>query len=124
MERFLHIGDKMKIWKRDHYEKMFIKRAQTVQDYQLQILHAQDKIKELQAKCDHLEFDVTFYSWRPAAMQPARICKSCNVWISNATDEESKQLWANYYKSAGLPPPTDGADSLTTAVFTAEKKND
>lgn len=87
----------MKLFKKDYYEKVFAKRAQTVQDYQLQILHAQDKIKELQAKCPHIEFTVMFWSWRPGSMQPARVCNSCNARISDATEEEARQLRESCY---------------------------
>lgn len=93
----------MKIWKKDFYEKKFAKRAQTVGDYQLQILHAQEKIKELQTKCQHEEFQVAFYSWRPGAMNPARICTSCQALVEGVTEEESKQLWDSWNKNAGLP---------------------
>lgn len=87
----------MKLFKRDHYEKLFATRAKTVQDYHLQIAHAQEKIKELQAQCQHTSWEVAFYSWRPGAHQPSRICTSCRFRISDATETESKRLWAAFY---------------------------
>lgn len=87
----------MKLFKRDHYEKLFAERAKTVQDYQLQIAHAQDKIRELQAKCPHTNWEVMFYSYRPGAHQPSRICTNCRFRISDATEAESKKLWAAFY---------------------------
>lgn len=88
----------MKLFKRDYYEKLFAERAKTVQDYQLQITHAQEKIKELQSKCVHDNFKVMFYSWRPGAMQPTRICDSCSAVVPGVTEEESNSLWHTYHK--------------------------
>ena len=87
----------MKLFKRDYYEKLFITRAQTVQDYQLQIAQAQEKIRDLQAKCEHPNFEVMFYSWRPGALQPSRVCKTCNFSFE-ASEEETKRLWDRYNK--------------------------
>jgi len=43
----------MKIWKKDYYEKQFMERKQTVQDYELIIAHAQEKIEEIRQNCKH-----------------------------------------------------------------------
>lgn len=87
----------MKIWKKEYYEKLFADSPKTVGDYQLQIARAQDKIKELQAKCPHTDFKVGWFSWRPGAMQPSRICTSCGFLIGYATEEEARQLRDSCY---------------------------
>lgn len=89
----------MKIWKRDYYDKLFRERGKTVEDYQLQIAHAQDKIRELQSQCAHANTKVGFWSWRPGAMQPARLCEDCRAIVGEATPEESKKLWDAYHGS-------------------------
>lgn len=83
----------MKLFKRDHYEKLMADNPKTVQDYQLQILRAEEKIKELQSKCDHPDYEAVMYSWRVGSYQPSHICKSCNVYLGEATPEESDKLW-------------------------------
>ena len=87
----------MKLFKKDHYEKMFTENPKTVQDYQLVIARAQDKIKELQTKCLHPTSTVAFFSYRPGSMVPSRICNSCNFRISDATEEEARQLRETCY---------------------------
>lgn len=82
----------MKIFKKDHYEKLFAEKPKTVADYQLQITRAQDKIKELQATCDHRNSKVAYFSWRPGSMVPSRVCTSCSFRIGDATEEEARQL--------------------------------
>ena len=91
----------MKIWKKDYYEKMFAKRAETVQDYQLQIAHAQEKILELQKKCSHPTYEATLYMWRPGAFQPVHVCSSCNAVIGEATEEEKKSLFKPFETQYG-----------------------
>lgn len=92
----------MKIWKRDHYERQMVKRAETVQDYQLQIQHAQEKIAELQAKCKHDSFTVMFWSYRPGAMHPARVCDKCNALVPGITEQESNELFSKQILQNGL----------------------
>lgn len=87
----------MKLFKKDYYEKLFAENPKTVGDYQLQIARAQEKIKELQAKCDHKDFKVGFFSWRPGSMVPSRICTSCSFRIGDATEEEARQLRESCY---------------------------
>lgn len=83
----------MKLFKKAYYEKLMATEPKTVRDYQYQISVAQEKIKELQAKCEHINFKVMFNSWRPGAMQPARICDSCAAVVPGITEEESQKLW-------------------------------
>jgi hypothetical protein len=73
-----------------------IKKEMSVAEYYEQIANAQAKIAELQAKCNHLEYEVAFYMWRPGSMFPARICKTCNFCIKEADHTESEKLWAEY----------------------------
>lgn len=87
----------MKLFKKDHYEKMFAERSKTVGDYLLQIARAQDKIRELQALCKHTDFKVVFYSYRPGSMVPSRVCDSCHFRISDATEEEARLLQESRY---------------------------
>lgn len=87
----------MKLFKKDYYEKMFAENPKTVGDYHLQIARAMDKIKELQAKCDHKDFRVGYFSWRPGVMQPSRICVSCSFLIGDATEEEARKLQESCY---------------------------
>jgi len=94
------------------------KKKFTVQDYQNQIMEMQSKIQELQSKCNHLEWDVCFYMWRPGAMNPAHICKSCNVYIRAASEEESKKLWDEWHKN------NQQTVSFGNSTFTNLAKND
>lgn len=86
----------MKLFAKDAYEKKFAERAKTVQDYQLQILHAEQKIKELQNACSHDEHLAVMYSFRVGSYQPSHICKSCAKYLGNATEDESSELWAAF----------------------------
>jgi len=86
----------MKLFKRDYYEKMFIKRGKTVQDYQLQILQAQDKIKELQAQCGHQFVTPMMYMWRPGAFNPTLVCNSCGSCVPGISEEDKNALWKQW----------------------------
>lgn len=88
----------MKLFKRDYYEKMFIKRGKTVQDYQLQILHAQEKIMELQKQCKHERFTPVSMFWRTGSFFPQRVCNSCNAIVEGITEEESEKVWDDWNK--------------------------
>ena len=72
---------------------MNIKKEFSIQDYYQQIADAQKKIEELRAVCNHLEFQVNMYMWRPGAMQPQRICKACDAVVPGITEEETKKAW-------------------------------
>lgn len=113
-----------KIFKRDYYESLFRKRAQTVQDYYLQIAHAQDKIKELQAKCIHFEVEAVMYMWRPGGFMPSRVCKACNAVVGEAMPEESVRLWAewNQMSNSGVQTIEDTVDAKRTAEEKAKSK--
>jgi uncharacterized protein with PIN domain len=86
----------MKIFKKDYYEQLFGKKTETVAEYYADIARAQKRILELQSKCNHLTYDVAFYMWRPGAMEPSHICKTCNAVIGSATQEESEKLWQEF----------------------------
>lgn len=88
----------MKLFKKQHYDKVFNQRELTVYDYQKQIAEAQDKIAALQAKCEHRETEVVMYMWRPGAMQPQRVCQSCSH-VSEASDEETIKLWTQWVEN-------------------------
>ena len=88
----------MKIWKKNYYEKLFAKYPRTVQDYQLQILHAQEKILELQNKCTHESSSPVMWMSRPGAFNPAKVCNSCNAYLGEPTREESDLLWKEFHK--------------------------
>ena len=102
----------MKLFKKAYYEKLMMQNPKTVNDYYLIIANAQDKIKELQAKCEHKEFRVGFYSYRPGSLVPSRICTTCSHLIGNATDEESEALRNKY-----------GFNQLTSPSFTGIVSN-
>lgn len=89
----------MKLFKKDFYEQLFAKKDKTVSEYHLLIQEMQAKIAELQAKCEHTEFDVAMYSWRPGAMQPSKVCRNCCVYLGEASQEESEQAWKAFYGS-------------------------
>jgi len=88
----------MKLFKKDYYEKLFAENPKTVGDYQLQIAIAQDKIRELQAKCEHSAFKVTFYTWPEGVRDVVRLCGTCGL-VHSATQEEKDFLWRNSYLS-------------------------
>lgn len=69
-----------------------IEKPKTVNDYYLIINNAREKIAELQAKCEHKEFQAELFSARPGSFVPYIICKLCRALISEASEEESKAL--------------------------------
>ena len=96
----------MKIWKRDFYEKLLFGKTlqykrETVLAVQEQIRKLQERIQELQSFCKHEHYTVTFYSWRPGAMDPARICNKCSAVVEGITSEESHKLWNEYHNQTG-----------------------
>jgi hypothetical protein len=86
----------MKLFKKNYYEQLFAKKEKTVEDYQLIIAHAQQKITELQAACKHKEIEPVMFMSRPGAFHASRACKSCHAVVSEATKEESDKLWAQW----------------------------
>jgi len=69
------------------------KEILSVDKLQTQIMNLQAKIAELQKQCNHKDFEVAFYSWRPGAMNPSHICVKCRMYLGEATSEESSKLW-------------------------------
>lgn len=110
----------MKIFKRNHYEKLLAQRevdfAKSVKQHQLDIQESQRKIEELQSKCSHDTYEVVFYSWRPGAMHPSHVCTLCDQYLGSATEEESKKLWDSYHA------PTGQSGVQTTVDLTPEIK--
>lgn len=70
----------MKIWKKDYYESLFRECPRTIQDYQLIIAHAQEKIEELRNSCKHENTrPETFYGILGGYVK--NICSSCGKMV-------------------------------------------
>jgi uncharacterized protein with PIN domain len=92
----------MKLFNKSFYEKLFTVPEPGIGDYYKQIKDAQGKIAELQAKCNHMIFKVHMYMWRPGAMQPQRICNSCNAVVPGITEEEANKAWEEWHSLNNL----------------------
>lgn len=95
-----YLGGRMKLFKKDYYEKLLgisSKTPASIEDYYSQIRDAQAKIEEIRSKCDHSTHKVVMYSWRPGAMQPSRVCETCDKYLEAATEEESKEIWDKFH---------------------------
>ena len=57
------------------------------------IRNAQNELAQIREACPHPSWFVGFWSWRPGADHPARICNECQNCIPGITEEESAELW-------------------------------
>lgn len=53
---------------------------------------AKHEIEVIRGKCPHPKYTVQWYSWRPGAMEPARICDECNERLPGLTEHEDSTL--------------------------------
>jgi hypothetical protein len=60
----------------------------------------QDKIDALRKKCPHKAYRVAWYSWRPGAMDPQRLCKACDAVLPGITYAEGLLLREEFGKSS------------------------
>lgn len=104
----------MKLFKRNHYEKMFAKKPKTVQELQFEIQALQAKVLELQSKCDHPSTYPAMWMSRPGSFQPALVCNSCNAHAGYPSEAESKSLREQFYGP--------NASSASSICWTEEKK--
>ena len=86
-------------------DSAFPKETKTVQEYQTEIMETRAKIRELQDKCTHPNYEVHMYMWRPGAMHPQRLCTTCEALLPGTTQEETDAAWAEWRRmqeTAGL----------------------
>lgn len=51
------------------------------------------RIKDIQGGCEHDDYEVGMYQWRPGAMTAQRICLDCGDLVPGITDDEVLSAW-------------------------------
>lgn len=96
LERISLSRNKMKLFVKDRYEKLFVK-TKTVHDYEWEIAQAKEKIKELQSNCKHESITDGFSFPYDGVIVPYRTCLLCKANL-RMQEEEIRALMDSFIK--------------------------
>jgi hypothetical protein len=74
----------------------------TVTEYQDVIQECERRMQHIRSSCQHPDYELTMWSYRPGAYYPCRMCKLCRYPITGITQEEIDSTWEDFNSSLNV----------------------